>query len=336
MSKIETIKYESPICDRLAKKIESFYVEIFKYLNYDLGKALAGKLSPDLRCIVFTASESGNIEAAAACLYNKKNPRVAILGPVAVNNCCRQRGLGFHLCGLLLDELRTRGTQAVYLGVKNNLPAEKLYKKLGFEYYSGIVMRKLLVSDSLLIKNFACDKEMCVRKVDYSDFAGIAALLCEPCKIYNFDFTENIFSSRYKPIKRFLPIFPDIMSQIEQSAGSAYCLSRRNNGTIVGCAFIKGPLITAKRNFAILEFFILDDYLDHARRMITLAVKEFQINSNIPILCYCYDCDVVKKNLLLELNSKVYSIMPCSIKIDGKYYPTTIFQMPQFICDNCL
>jgi hypothetical protein len=44
-----------------------------------------------------------------------------------------------------LNNLHKIGTKAVYLGVKEGHPARNLYKKLGFQDYSDVVMRKVFV-----------------------------------------------------------------------------------------------------------------------------------------------------------------------------------------------
>ena len=60
---------------------------------------------------------------------------IAVLHLFAVGGSFRGLGLGKEALRLLLDGERERGTRAVHLDVvRGNLPAEELYRRIGFRH----------------------------------------------------------------------------------------------------------------------------------------------------------------------------------------------------------
>lgn len=324
---IKIIKTHSPLQRSRAWQIESFCLKIFGYIDYSLSKALAGSLDSRLRCEFFLAETGDDILAAAGCLYCPANPAVAILVPVCTDPQYRNKGLAFELCCMLLEHLKAQKVQAVYLGVKNNVPAVNLYKKLGFAAYSGIVMRKLFVSEDDLNKRYSQDQETIVRKISWRDFAQVSSLFCEPAKIVSFDFGRQIFSSRYTEIQRFLPVFPVLINDIENKGTFGLVLETTETKSIVGSAFIKSSPSEPQNHIAVLEFFVLDGFIDKARYLVSRTVTQPALGNDRMILCYCPQCDIYKKQILLSLGAEPYAVLPESVRLQNKLHNTIIYKL---------
>jgi len=324
---IKIFKTSSPVLTQRAWQIESFLLKIFEYGDYSFTKALTGRLSSRLQCTFFTAQNNCSILAVAGCLHSRNNPTVAILGPVCTEPKNRRKNLAFRVCGMLLEHLKAQKIQAVYLGVKDNVPAVNLYKKLGFTKYSGIVMRKLFVSNDEFNKRYSPDQQTVIRKIDWQDFAEISALLCEPARLYCFDFCRQIFSTRYVEAQRFLPIFPDIMNSLEKNGGYGRVLQTKECRSVVGTAFIKTPPTSAQSHIAILVFFVLDDFLDKAKGLVSETLKQSGLDGYRTILCYCPNCDIHKKQILLSLDAEPYAALPDFIRINNKLQDVIIYKL---------
>jgi len=323
---IRILKIDSPVRSQRNWQIESFCLKIFEYTDYSLRRALAGELN-ELQCSFFIAESKGDILVVAGCLYSMSKPSVAILGPVCTDPQYRKNGLAFELCGMLLEQLRAQKIGSVYLGVKDNIPAVKLYKKLGFLEHSGIVMRKLFISKDEFDNRYLSGQQTIIRQLQWSDFPEISVLLCEPAYMFSFDFCQQIFSAKYVEIPKFLPVFPTLMSCIEKHGGIGAVLQTKENKSIVGTAFLKMPPSKLQDHIAILEFFILDGFVDNGEDLVRQTIKQSGLEGCRTILCYCPECDIYKKQILLSLGAQEYAVLPSFVRINDNYQKIIVFTL---------
>ncbi|MHC5060690.1 MAG: GNAT family N-acetyltransferase [Planctomycetota bacterium] len=327
--KLETkiLKTSSPVLAQRAWQIESFCAKTFEYADYSLRKALAGSLDGRLKCTFFTVQNSGSILAAAGCLCSADNPAVAILGPVCTETQHREKGMALQICQMLLEHLKVQKIQAVYLGVRNNTAAVKLYKKLGFIQHAGIVMRKLFVNENEFNKRYSPGQQTVVGKLDWRDFAEVSALFCESAKIFSFDFCEQVFSSRYTEVQKFLPVFPSLMNRLKKNGGFGLVLQTKEYSSIVGTAFVNAQPSKTQNHIAILEFFVLDGFTEKAIELVSETIKQSGFNGSRTILCYCPECDIYKKQILLSLGAEPYAALPGFVRINNKFRNTVIYKL---------
>ncbi|MBC8481482.1 MAG: GNAT family N-acetyltransferase [Planctomycetes bacterium] len=321
------IKVSSPLRSKRAWQIESFLLKIFEYGNYSFAKALAGNLAPNLLNTFFLAQYNNEIIATAGSLYSSANPSIALLGPVCVKSSFRRNGLAFHLCSLLLSHLQAQQVKAVYLGVKQDNPARKLYAKLGFNGYNGLVMRKLFCKKQDFNRRYSPNKNPIIRKMSWQDFPEVSALICEPAGMYTFDFNKGLYSTRYAQINKFLPIFPEMMADIEKNNDIANVLINPDQGSITGLVRINCPKSSPQRHLATLEFFVLDNFLNKSADLINAAILQFRSRVPKGIICYCLECDGKKKNILQSLGFVQYSYMPDFVNIRGRLRDVLILKL---------
>lgn len=324
---VEFCRINSPISPQSAWQIESFLLKTFEYGDYSFKRALAGKFSSRLQCTFFIAKKNDHILAAAGSLYSLDNPTIAILGPVCVEPSHRKKGLATALCELLLEHLKDQGIEGIYLGVKDNSAAVNLYKKLGFEKFSGIVMRNLFVNKDQFNKRYSPSQDIIVRKMDWCDFAEVSALFCEPADMHTFNYCQKIFSAKYVEPDRFLPVFQQIMNAIEKNSGFANILQIKEHSSIVGAAHINIQASKTQSHIAVLDFFVLDGFLNQTERLVYDTIKHHISGCVQMIICYCLSCDTTKKLILKSLGAKPCSTLPGFIKINNKFEDVLIYKL---------
>ena len=323
------VKVSSPVGAKRAWQIESFLLKIFEYGNYSFKRALAGNLDPHLVSTFFFAECNNEITAAAGSLISSANPSIALLGPVCVESSFRRRGLAFELCSILLSHLQAQRVKAVYLGVKSDNPARLLYEKLGFNYYNGLVMRKLFCTKQDFDRRYSPGESALTRKMRWQDFSEVSALICEPADIYTFDFCKGLYSGKYVQLDKFLPIFPEMMADIERNGGIANVLINPDQGSIAGMVRISCPQSSPQRHLATLEFFVLDEFLDKAAGFVNAAIMEYGSRVSEGIVGYCVDCDEKKKHILQSLGFGQCSCLPGFVRIKGRLRDVLIFRLEQ-------
>ena len=202
----------APLDVRLAWEVESFLLEVFEYGDYSFRAALRGDYARTLCCSFVLAYCGPLLVGAAGGLYSHANPAVALLGPVAVHPSRRGGGIGTELIRMQLDHLAREGCRAVYLGIADGHRAVRLYARLGFAEYQGIVMRRSQSpSDRFDTEYWQAGGSVHVREVCWGDFPAVQALASVPAFMYTYDLQRGLFSSRYVPPERFLGVFPEMM-----------------------------------------------------------------------------------------------------------------------------
>jgi len=326
-SGIEFCQVNSPVNLPTAWQIESLLLKIFEYGDYSFRSALCGRYCKELNCTFFISRKNTSVIGAAGCLYSRKNPLICILGPVCVESAFRRKGLASELCKLLLSYLKAEGCLAVYLGVGQHNPAVALYKKLGFEKYKGIVMRKLFCSESLFAEKFSEFKEIKLRRTDWSDFPSVSALICEPANLYTFDYQRKIFSSKFVKPHRFLSVFPEMIKSFEKYGGFANVLIAGNEEALVGIAHINRLSSPTQCHIAILDFFVRDNFIGQSSNLVAKTIQQSFFLSTKKIIAYCIACDHNKQNVLQSLGAKKLTVLPQHIYLDNKFIDVLIYEL---------
>lgn len=325
---IEVCRVTAPLAPEAAWEVESLLLQVFEYGDYSFRSALLGRYHKTLNCTFFLAKHKGKTIAAAGCLYARKNPTISIVGPVGVSSKYRRNGIGTKLVTSLIKHLELRGCRAVYLGVLDDNPAVNFFRGLGFRKYQGVVMRLLLCPKTQFEQDyFGQCAEVKIRRVDWGDFPPIPALASFPCLMYTVDFRRSIFSSRYVEPARFLTMFPEMMSTFTKYGGFANVLATVTSENVVGLAHISRLPGKTQQHIAELDFFVHDNFVEHAERLVSATMQE---SSSLPIdrvNCYFLHCDKIKKDIVEKLGGIWIATLPGNALVQGKYEDVLVYQL---------
>jgi GNAT superfamily N-acetyltransferase len=325
---IEISQVLCPVSQELAWQIESFLLKILEYGDYSFRSALLGKYSENFGGIFSLAWCGGRIVGAAGCLFDSGDPQISILGPVVVDDEFRRQGIATKLIENLMGYLESQGTLAVYLGVKLDYPARELYKRVGFEVYQGIVMRRLLCSkDELECKYYLGCDEVKVRAIRWGDYAAISALMVHPVAMKVIDYSNGIFSSAYVSPQKFLPMFPEMMKSFRKTGGQGYVLVGDNKESIVGAAFLHKQIAQAREHIGVLDFFVHDHYTDKIDLLVEKTLVNLPLLTIKKVLCYILKSDQLKLNVIERLGGKKKSTLHADVFIEGCYEDVYIYEV---------
>ncbi len=317
-----------PLASNAAWELECFLIKIFEYGDYSFRSALLGRYSGTLACVFSLARNKGKLIGAAGCLYAHKNPAVAIIGPVGVIPKYRRKGVGTELVKLLITHLQSLRSLAAYLSVPISNRAAKFYEEIGFRRYAGITMRYLFQPAGKFEESYyGKSRKTKIRRVAWGDFPGIQALSVFPCSIYTFDFRQSIFSCKYVPPTRFLPIFPEMMKAFEKYGGLANILVSGQRENIVGIAHISKSPASVQRHVGTLDFYVHDNFICNLKHLVQTTIKDSAYLSIKKINCYCLACDFKKQNILKSLGTRQIAALPRNIIIGQHYHDVFIYEL---------
>jgi len=274
-AEIEFYRVTAPLDPETVYEIESLLLKIFEYGDYSFRSALSGEYSETLNCTFFLAKYHNNLIGAVGCLYTKKNPAIAIIGPVGVAERYRSNGIGTKLVTSAIEYLRQNHCMAVYLGVSDKNPAVRLYSALGFKKYKGVVKRLLLEAEQEFEENyFGLINNTKVRRIAWGDYPGVLALITYPGSMYTIDFGRSIFSSKYVEPCKFLSVFSEMMSAFARHGGFANVLVTGHKENIAGFAQVRTVPGKAQRHIAEFDFYVHDDFIEHTKVLLSTTIQE--------------------------------------------------------------
>ena len=103
-------------------------------------------------------------------------------------------------------------------------------------------------------------------------------------------------------------------------------LQTTENKSIVGTAFIKPWASDLQNHIAALEFYVLDGFIDKAVELVSQTIKQSGFSGNRTILCYCPECDIYKKQILLSPGAEPYAALPDFVRVKNKFRKTIIYK----------
>lgn len=228
----------------------------------------------------------------------------------------------------MIDFIQKQQGKAIYLGVSDGNPAASLYKRLGFEKYQGIVMRRLLCSKQEFEGSYfgkCCGTK--IRRAEWGDFPGIQALVSFPCSMYTFDFRRSIFSSKYIEPAEFLSVFPGMMKSFSRHGGFANVLVARDKEAVVGVAHVSALPGKAQRHIAELDYYVHDNFIEEAEHLVSTTIEESASLSIDRINCYCLAPDNIKRNIIEALGARQISVLPGNACINGSVIDVLVYEV---------
>lgn len=317
----------APLSPELTWLIESFLLKVFEYGNFSFRAALRGQLSSMLCCTFYIATDGDQVVGAAGCLHSSHNQPVALFGPIAVEPQYRRSGIGTSLATMILEYLMAQDCRAVYLGVIGNNPARRLYEKVGFENYQGIIMRRLFgPPGEFEASYFQRCSQTTVKQADWADYCNVQVLLASPCSMYAFDYLRGGFSSRYAPPHSFLPQFPSLMKTVSAGLGLANVLVTGPQANVVGISHITRPHSAPLRHAATLDFFIHDNFVDQADELLYTTIRQAQESGVSTLNCFVPEGDQVKRSIMKRLNATQTAVLPESVRLNGHHQNTLVYK----------
>jgi GNAT superfamily N-acetyltransferase len=328
ISSVRFDQFTAPLAVSLAWEVESLLLEIFEYGDYSFRSALRGDYAETLCCSFVLVRRDAQLIGAAGCLRPRRNREVALLGPVGVRPAYRGRGIGTKLVRMLLNHLEMEGCQAVYLGITASHPAMRLYERLGFRSYHGIVMRRLSMEGSRFdVEHWRPGASVETRAVCWGDFPGVQALMSVPSSMYTYDLPRGLFSSQYVPPERFLGVFPEMMRALTQYGGAASVLLAQPADRVVGIAQVRKLPGAARQHFAELDFYLHDNFLEHARPFIQETIVRGKATSVHQTYGYCLSSDHLKQSILTQLGGRMIAVLKRNACVRGEFMDTIVYEL---------
>ena len=129
---MESLRYETPIAEPLAKELFAFWEEIFGPDDPDIPIGVfLGEEAEHNRHVVLAENDGDTLAGTCGIMTPRANPEFAGIGEVATRPEYRGQGIAGRLCRQALEDFASNGGKAAFLGTENP-DAARIYHRLGW------------------------------------------------------------------------------------------------------------------------------------------------------------------------------------------------------------
>ena len=172
----QIIRLQGPDSD-WCKRISPYLAHKGEPWKWQVTKTLERDLAP-LEAYYYLALLDDEI-AGNICTFEYGG--VGILGHVFTNPNHRRKGICSSIMDLQMDDFRTRGGKALYLGTGYDSTAYHIYRKQGFRsvYVGSGYMEYYAIGIESIEEQYASAKNTKVRLEDWRDWPGLTGLMSQ-------------------------------------------------------------------------------------------------------------------------------------------------------------
>jgi ribosomal protein S18 acetylase RimI-like enzyme len=330
--------YQPPFEFDLARSVASIWQDTFGSLEFCarrlLGEHVGYEETARDYLFVVRRAESKDEEAARSIVgtswyvVGKDNPRIGLLGGVWAAPQVRRLGIASEATVATLAHFERQGGEAIYLGTVNP-DALRIYERLGFTTYSGIVRRALVGGardreETFDASYFRAAGPTSVREATWGDHPGISALYFAPNDTVLLDAPTGKFASRVSPQTSCVGHLPPIWESTVGRAGLLAVLET-DDRRIVGTVALhrRAPPPVARR--AILDF-CLAPGVDRSDQLLDFALARAGRQGLTSLAAYVCDRDESKAVALVSAGFRHVATIPRALEVDGEELGLRVFQ----------
>lgn len=270
---VESMRYEVPIPEELIDELFPFWASTFGAVLPDIAREVFLGAELDYNGgTLYLRREAGRLASTCFTMQSKTLPILAGFGEVATEPRFRGRGLATELCSRAVEDVRTGGGEAFFLGTVNPAAA-RVYHRLGWRKLAGAnVMANILSGESpeaFLVDYFAGD-EVTVAESSPADRIPMIPLILCPHDWQVLDANTKVCSTRYSTQNSCMGLY--VRFERIRLSGGAWFAAKTAEGKVVG-------LSTARRDYGgafQIDAFAHARYSDAWEELVQTAIGKSQ------------------------------------------------------------
>ncbi len=312
-----------PSSDADQKRMREFLADAFESEDFSIEATVRGDYEKTSRNIFFTGEIGGKMIGSSWYVVSKANPEMGGFGEVYTEPNWRGKGVAAAVCKVAIDYFLASGGKTLYLATANPV-AKRIYERIGFTTYTGNVMRYLVNADKYDEIYFSFDMNCRVRQAVWGDLPGVTALFTYPHPWLIKDYQRGRFSSRYVHQKRCVGIFPPIFYEVQAQDGICSILENSRE-CAMGMATITPRRNPLESHTGVLDFFLHENYLNHAKRLLHFTLEESAKKGTKGISVFLSSFDRQKASIIEELGFRKKGAITNHFLLKGQFCHLLIY-----------
>ena len=237
MGKPPVTRIEAPVGQQMAWDLAGFWEEIFgeRYRDAEL-RVLLGEEAEQNTNVVYLTRRGDGLAGTGHLVTPRRLPELGGVGEIATAPKFRRLGISTELCGLVVDEFRQAGGQALFLGTVNP-DAARVYYRVGFRKLASANVMALVAGaespEEFIADYFREPGEDTVRPGSPEDRIPMIPLLAAPHDWQVLDANVGRFSTRYAVLNSCMGLYPRYAALAEDDQGT-WSSAATTDGRVVG------------------------------------------------------------------------------------------------------
>jgi GNAT superfamily N-acetyltransferase len=232
---------ESGLNDNLISQLLEIWQNIFQADYGSFRSVLSGNEYTHNRDILYMAINKGKIISTCHLTMSLSNPDLGGLGEVLTLPSFRGMGLANDLCKLALEDFKSAGGKALFLGTSNPVAAQ-IYSKLGWQMIPGSDVMVHLTDwhspGEFFASYFKESSKIGTKPGTASERIPIIPLIIYPHSWQVLDANPGIFSTRYVLQHSCMGLYPRYAS-LRNDRNGEWVAARNDMNQVVGLASLR-------------------------------------------------------------------------------------------------
>lgn len=235
-------RYEIPIPDKLIIDIYEMWQKVPEEFGIaqdidQLRGQLSNRVRSEDRKLLYVAYVDEEIAGTSMIWISARDPLLCEFGLPATSQEHRRKGIGQALFSRPVDEFRTMGGEAIFLGT-NQVPAERVYRRTGYSKLTGSICQMQVLNgespEAYLVDYFRDLGPADIFEGESTDRTPAVPLLHSPHDWQIMDCNVEMFSRRYFTHRSFAGRAGSYIDLLDNSSGTFFSARAGDRMKVVG------------------------------------------------------------------------------------------------------
>ena len=327
-SELELFKLRCPIPESLRGPLTVLRNTQWQRGDFHWDESMAGRYADSLTIVTYVGIRQDRWVGTATISYAAQEAEIGTVCDVLTHAETRGLGIARALTEALCEHFLELGGRSLYLGTERDGVAWRVYERVGFQWFHGVVMRHVPTGpDAFDDDYFAADQPASIRPTEWGDLPGVSALFAAPNRALAGDYTRGIFSSAQTFIHRCVSVFPTIYYDVEAKGGRCMSLIGQRAHRVLGLASIT-PLDTEyRKHVGVLEVMTHDHHEEHGPDLVLATLAAAQDACMRQVIAYVPLTDEAKAQWLLAANGRSVGRLHKQIQLNDRSIDVDVMEI---------
>ncbi len=327
-SELQIYKLQCPVEPALRGPVTAILNTEWPNGDFYWNESMAGDYADSLTVVMCPAMREGRWVGNATVAFAANSPEVGAVCDVMTHPDARGLGVARAATQAVTCHAVECGARAVYLGTERAGSAQRVYQRIGFEWFHGGVMRHLSAHGQDFDETyFASGQRTSTRAAEWGDLPGVSALFGQPYAMLAGDCARGLFSPARTFHGRCVSVFPYIYYDVLAKAGSCRVLVGQTPHRILGLATMT-PIDTAyRRHVGVLDVMTQDRFAEDGPRLLRDTIDSARQTGMRRGVAYVPSTDTLKAQWVRDQGGRSVGTMPEQIKLDEGSIDVEIFEI---------
>ena len=327
-STLEIYKLVCPVDPSLRGPVTALLNTEWPDGDFHWAESMAGNYADSLTVVMCPGMRQGRWVGTATVAYAASEAEVGAVCDVMTHPDARGLGVARAATQAVTSHFVDQGGRAVYLGTGRDGNAQRVYQRIGYEWFHGGVMRHLPPDGQDFDRTyFAPGQPTSIRPAEWGDLPGVSALFAQPYDMLAGDYVRGLFSPGRTFHGRCVSVFPYIYYDVTARGGACRVLTGETAHRVLGLATMT-PIDTAyRRHVGVVDVMTHDHFVERGPDLLKAVVDSGRAAQLERGLAYVPVTDTAKAQWMRDIGARSACMLPEQVKLEKESVDVEVFDL---------